>query len=430
MKDYERGILADITFLFGSGADSDFNENLKSGNSFAELLIKNKYSEQIKSITENAIDKDIQLIHHSSTKVFLKTVETHSDLMREKDFFDNKDIDTCLSYIRKSQHKEKNNTSYDKIRKICKKWYDELNKDSEIKSFFLKNAVFFDTLDEKFNTLRNIDYTTDECRIVAAYLHVFINIFIARYEVSEQDFEWSYGNIFKTIQENKNPDIMFDNEKSYYCSLKKSGIPCNIVTTNYTDLCERITGKDVTYLHGKLSWFEDLKHLTVYDCTNAEENNLALYNKKTLIPFILIPSGVKPLICRKQIEQFHNLIQMLDKSKFLIVNGYAFNSEDNHINSIIGDWLRKCDRHKLIYFDYKDEGNDSNSNNEEMIFSKTNWAKNISQNVFSNTSDIDSIFSAKSQIISIKVYQENCRDVFNNFIEAYKKINRLEEQQK
>ena len=41
---------------------------------------------------------------------------------------------------------------------------------------------------------------------------------------------------------------------------------------------------------------------------------------------------------------------MQQRNKFQY--GYKFNSEDNHINSIISDWLRK-ENHRLFYLNYK-----------------------------------------------------------------------------
>ena len=55
----------------------------------------------------------------------------------------------------------------------------------------------------------------------------------------------------------------------------------------------------------------------------------------------------------RQIEEFHKFIAALKESDQLCIIGYHFNSEDNHVNAIIGDWLRAEKKHRLIYFNWK-----------------------------------------------------------------------------
>ena len=158
-------------------------------------------------------------------------------------------------------------------------------------------------------------------------------------------------------------------------------------------MAEKLTGrKDIVYLHGRLNWFEDLYHLTVYDCLDEKELEKAKQNKKHLIPFILIPSGVKPLICKKEISEFHRFIEMLDKSERLCVIGYRFNTEDNHINSIIADWLAEDEKHRITYFIYE---------NDDRKLSDINWAEDY-----------------KSRIEEKHITGENCADAFKKFIQT------------
>ena len=84
------------------------------------------------------------------------------------------------------------------------------------------------------------------------------------------------------------------------------------------------------------------------------------------MPFILIPSGIKPIICTKQVESFHKFIDNLQQSDVLCVVGYKFNSEDNHINAIITEWLHNRGK-KLVYFNY----------NRDVDFEKLEWADDI-----------------------------------------------------
>ena len=70
-----------ITFLFGSGADSDYNDKLKSGAEFSRALLLDTYSDIKKEIL-NVKNSD-SLIHPNSTKVFLQTIASNEELARK-----------------------------------------------------------------------------------------------------------------------------------------------------------------------------------------------------------------------------------------------------------------------------------------------------------------------------------------------------------
>lgn len=183
----------------------------------------------------------------------------------------------------------------------------------------------------------------------------------------------------------------------------------NITTTNYTNIVEKVTEKKVVYLHGKLNWFEDYQNLTVYDCLDEKEHKTAIENIDHIMPFILIPSGVKPIICKKEILEFNKFIDQLNNSKILCVVGYSFNSEDNHINSLIAEWLRE-DHHILVYFNYE----------KSLNWNNFKWAepfknKNISYN------DIQSEIHTQgdTKIYNIDVNKSSSLSCFKQFVDIF-----------
>lgn len=391
-----------VTFLFGSGADTDASDKLKSGQSFAEALLQNRYSHQIKSIT--GFDAShFQLIYPRSKKVFIQTILAQRE--KAQKLFGTEIVDdiVCYSYEKSSDHLSK------KIANHCSSWYDTLKhpnaKSIEIKNFFLQNAVLFDSLDEKFNSLRDTNYNSNAKRVINAYLTVFLLMFESLYDIP-LDFEWNYPSIFEKLKEPY--DIAFSNG-CYYNILANSGIDCNIITTNYTDIVNTLAGRDendIVYLHGKMTLFEDLKSLSVFDCKPLQNTNIQLSHDNqfsNIIPFILIPSGVKPIICQRQIQEFAKFIHALDQSEYLIVLGYRFNSEDNHINSIIAEWLRRRQR-KLLYLNY----------NASVDFSTFNWADEFSVGPCENPAD--EVLRSNSQIINIKISKENARSTFEKLL--------------
>ena len=332
-----------ITFLFGSGADSDYCNRLPSGAAFSSALLTDRYKKQRQCISPGKSNHH-SLVRSNSVNVFLKTIEAYPNKATEA--LGSDCVERCIDYY--NSHKSE---LREYVHNMCKEWYDSILKesDSEARKFFLNYAAFFDALDVKFNSLRSIPLNDNACRVVNAYITIFILMLHSLYDIGD-DFDWSWKNIFELLEQDYDCLREQPNKLTYYQALALSNLQCNVVTTNYTSIAQKATRRDNTiYLHGKMTWFEDYQNLTIYDCDNGDEKEIALHNKGTLFPFILIPSGVKPLICKRQIEEFHKFISVLNDSETLCVVGYRFNSEDNHINSIIADWLRNCEK-RVTFF--------------------------------------------------------------------------------
>ena len=70
-----------VSFLFGSGADTDACSLLKSGQSFSKALLDNSYKDKIKTLT-NIETSHFRLLYPTSTKVFVQTIINHMDIAR------------------------------------------------------------------------------------------------------------------------------------------------------------------------------------------------------------------------------------------------------------------------------------------------------------------------------------------------------------
>ncbi len=427
-----------LTFLFGSGADSDCSEYLPSGDKFSKVLLDNEYQNiknALYSSSKNNIFSHSYILHYNSTKVFLQTIDEYRE-EAIKTF--GKEL---VEYIVNEKSK-KDDSDNSKVKAYCKYWYnittsnesetsydidpmilEEFNKNKEnICKFFHNHAVFFGTLDQKFNYLRKVDWSSEMKAVVNAYITVYLLMidklfFKNNTSLIEKEMKKRGHENIKSIKDITDFDMIFDLlslgqkqfceniEGSYYDIVRQSGIDCHVVTTNYTSIMEEVIGKEVVYLHGNLKWFEDLKRLTVYDCTQSLEE---LKKSNIIIPFIMISSGIKPVICTKQIEEFHKFLDYLNKSDRLCIMGYRFNSEDNHINSMIGDWLRK-DNHKMIYFDFTD--------NNGLCFSNMSWAEEFK---VKRIEEMNNSLDYDEKIIQIIINRETGRDYFKKFIELYK----------
>lgn len=418
-----------VSILFGSGADTDYNAKLGSGASFSKALLQNSYKDKCKKVTGNSYE--YSLIHKLSKKVYIQTILENEEKAREAGIEEN-DIELCKKYS-KAQLSDYEKTNLDTN---CKTWYDLLmsnnpGEEKDVQKFFFERAVFFDALDEKFNSLRYNDgkWSANAKRVINAYYTVLFYMIENIYDEDVKDSVNSIKDLLNFLKYVKKSDESSkNNDKKYYDILKnfldsseENNCRYFVTTTNYTDYVSEIFGTTNTaYLHGKLKWFEDLKTLQVFDCDDDNEYDKLLEIAETqikskqtrLIPFIMIPSGVKPLICKKQINEFKKFSDNLDKSDYLVIVGYNLNSEDNHINSIISSWLRENEKHKVIYLNYiGDKSVDLDAKTESV--ERYGWLDGI-KIVSPYKDDISKIENITEQFIVININSENCHDIFKN----------------
>ena len=404
-------------FLFGSGADTDAIDSLDSGNAFASTLILNKYSKQIKQIA-NMEAGTYRIIYSRNKKIYVQTImnyyDKNTDTFSSKaiNIFGNEKLKKIKNYF--SGEKEDND-----INDLCKHWYELLTEEKAANSeeekkerdFFLEDAILFGTLDEKFNSLRNNDLDLDNNakRVIVAYWNVYLLIFTKLYRISA-DEELSYEKIFEILEKNSFEEEI--KKKCYYKILKESNLEYNddyfISTANYTSILGETFGDEkISWLHGRLNWFEDLKTLRVYDCTKEKDTILEnIKNGHTVIPFILISSGVKPLICKKQIKQFSKFIDDLEKCNRLVTIGYRFNSEDNHINSIVGEWLSTNKNNQLISYSF--------NNNIDM--KKLSWLPCHSKENLKEIDFNDNRILNDKQVTCVGINKDNSTEAFEELI--------------
>lgn len=397
-----------VTFLFGSGADTNANNKLKSGASFAESLLTNRCAKDIKIISD--VLSQASLIYSNSKKVYIQTISEYSNEARESGISE-EIIDYCENYYDSTT--DKNNAEFDEMRqgwfKLLTKQRQPEQREEKIREFFYTHALFFDTLDEKFNSLKNRELNTNAKRVLNAYWTVFFLM------LRSLDWKREKKSDFETILDFVEKPMPTTEKENYYTVVANSCLDKKVITTNYTDLVETTGCNDIVYLHGRLSWFEDATELIVYDSKiQSERDELCDAKRKEhkILPFILIPSGVKPIICAKQIEQFCNFIKQLRESNYLCVIGYRFNFEDNHINSIIAEWLR-CDKNrKMLYFNYE----------ESVKFNIFPFFKKIACDKCKDENDVNEKLLSDAQILNITVDRDNSVSMFAGVVNLLEKL--------
>lgn len=363
-----------VTFLFGAGAETGFG--LPSGKNFAKdiLLLDSTLRAQVKEFFESQGCKEYKntrLIYATSRSIYYQTICENEDAFRSA--FENMESRSSFPSIYDNYKKYKECTD-DKSKKeyasyseefadMCKevwKYLSTENAEAEksesndlvqvdykrLADFILDNVRYYAQIDKQFNALRNPKQkTTEYWTVLNTYAAAFFSVFNKMYKPTGNGRICTKEDVVELIS---NEMYELPNTKNYYQVLKnnleKSDYEC--VTTNYTPYVERILGKGA-YLHGKLSWFEDNENLAVYDATRQGE--VTLIRQNFVFPFIFIQSGIKPVVSKRQIEELHKAITYLNKSDTLVVVGYNFNSDDNHINSMIADWLREKNERQLVF---------------------------------------------------------------------------------
>lgn len=152
------------------------------------------------------------------------------------------------------------------------------------------------------------------------------------------------------------PKIAVSYPDSYYSRIKayidaESRYECSgIATTNYFCFSE-ILSQNVIYLNGMLKLFEFPESIEVRNLRNIKES----WAERTELyfPFIFGQSYTKPIVCDFQTEAFHQLQKLLHKSDVLVVLGYNFNEDDNHVNSFIHSFVSSGK--KLVFVTDNDE---------------------------------------------------------------------------
>ena len=103
-----------------------------------------------------------------------------------------------------------------------------------------------------------------------------------------------------------------------------------IATTNYNSLIEEILETDITYLNGSTSmWYDPYLNKVG---TKEELND---YEKHIIVPLIFTQSGTKPMTAISMSIKYVKLYNAWKGSDAIVVVGFGFGQDDEHINGIL-----------------------------------------------------------------------------------------------
>ena len=138
-----------------------------------------------------------------------------------------------------------------------------------------------------------------------------------------------------------------NSENGYYHLLRnaiknKKFEVTSIATTNYNNFIEKILESKISYLNGSTEmWYDP------YINRMATQKELTTDEKHILVPLMFTQSGTKPMTSIAMSERYVETYHKWKSSDALVVVGFGFGSDDEHINDIIRT-LVDIDNKKLI----------------------------------------------------------------------------------
>ena len=151
-------------------------------------------------------------------------------------------------------------------------------------------------------------------------------------------------------------DAKKDNPDGYYNMLKDAidhrfFEVTAIATTNYNSLIEEILDKDITYLNGSTSvWYDPyLNKIGTEDELTDEERHI-------IVPLIFTQSGTKPMTAISMSVRYVDLYRKWKESDAIVVVGFGFGSDDEHINGILRTLVNDDGKELIIVTKGKNAG--------------------------------------------------------------------------
>lgn len=358
-----------ITFLFGAGAEGAGQIGMPFGNEFKkDMILAENVASFIKSINNSTkpiltIREGTNIAHNSSGILYQTLVEMQeTDPYALDKLFDNDaDKNTARDYLdyklgsRKFEDVTKSKLK-DDFRKLYKNFYKEIAKGTKSAQIdaFLENAGIYSYLDGLFGYLRKPERYPKECaRVVKMYYSALLSMLKALCRVNNpamtdaevvQSIETlNRDNLSSFILKTEDEIIKRINEAAndesgnipYYVRIKDivthEDVACFAINLNYTSFAQKMIGLDddhMAYLHGRLCLFEELVSKKIGQLSQLDST-------ATVFPYLLVQSGVKPIISPSQILEFGKARQWVNDSDLVIVIGYGVNADDEHISSYL-----------------------------------------------------------------------------------------------
>lgn len=329
-----------IGIIFGAGAERTFG--LSGGKDFSKKVLGLNEEKMNDAVEKYHKNKELDNWYPSYCKHAWEKDKLLKAALRKKYLEESK------NYKTKQEFKDIINEQYEQIIQRSEKEQDKL---------IDRYTSYMGLLDEKFHTLispRELG-PANFWKVIDAYTRAYLalteNMISDDISQHSNKYLWILNNPKKANEYINKFCKEMSTIDSYYKIIKECDKKDDfrIITTNYTPLIDIITDiNNIAHLHGKLNWFESPREWKVYDVLDDE-----LPNKELLFPYIFIQSGVKPIVEEKILMEYSKAIEYLHEVEKLIIVGYRLNLDDNHINSLIRNYILAGK--SVIYLDFDNE---------------------------------------------------------------------------
>lgn len=372
-----------VSFLFGAGAEqSESNFNICSGDDYKKrtILLKkvnnevyfgNALEKKFNKIdsTFYKYNKTSSLILDNEEKFFKKILKNYLISKKDSDNVDqlleNTDLINDFSTLFNNSE-NKGYTNFSELKKILNINVNENLKErcSEIFNIGyggILDSYFYTIINPakmgkiKFSKIFNYYWACYFCIVedILNYLgkkncNDFFDKYFKNSKLNCEEILSNISEFSKKLLEFQKNDI---NNNCYYHFIQKqlennSDYFCKgIITSNYSEFVKKIQSENYSFLNGKINFFEFPELLEIHD---SIDGNKIFNDNKLFFPFIFGQSYTKPIVNKFQIEEFYKFVAILKETEILVVLGFSFSYDDNHINSFIHEYLTN-DKNKMIY---------------------------------------------------------------------------------
>ncbi len=139
-----------------------------------------------------------------------------------------------------------------------------------------------------------------------------------------------------------------------------------IATSNYTPFIKQILNKitdNIFYLNGSIEeWYDPRLNRIILNKDNSDAG--------FLVPLIYTQSGTKPLTSITKTQEYSSLYNEWKTSKAVVVIGFNFGSDDEHINCMLRDLIDFADKKIYVVYHKNDIDNKKNEIIKKLKISK------------------------------------------------------------